>query len=720
MTTQMILVDGPVIYTEPTTGTRWYYTASENLIDDQIAVSDAYSDPYKGGNTFQPVTYIGYTVSLTGAVTPNNVFTSWMNASNPQAIPNTTLDYQLRTFNSLNSDSVFSEYLDTQSSSSDPTTFDIAVVNMSGAMPVVTQVDSVTVTPVPKTFADNVSAKIANLAQNNFLNEQLFEVDGTPGGGQIAGTFLIYTNTGSVVVGPSTGFSFADNKAHIFTDFGWDGDNFGELVEVWNSNTGLADLQLSLINANTGAVTPGWTAATEMNSITFIASQRIDPAGSGMIAVVDGTNAGGRGYNVYLINDSTASAGGAGGEIIKSLSFDYSGTVTQDARIIKSGIANEYIIEKGDGNGITLTLIDDNLNVLETYNIPASEANGTATLTPMGNGEIYVSYRTQTSSTSAYNSFVILNLQQTVELPTSPGNTDEWILSGGNWEASAEPGSIPSGYSVAGVGDFTGGGTSGILWYDAATGDTQQWLINNGAWAGTVDFGSHPGNYQIAGVGDFNGDGIDGILWTSNSGGAVQTDIWELNSNGQWQASVSPGGHPAGYQVIGVGDFTGDGTTDILWNNSSTGDVDEWQIANGQWAGSVDLGTHPGSGWTISGVGDFFGNGREDVLWTNSAASGVQTDIWQLGPNGQWTASMSPGTHPAGYQVAGIGDVTGASVADIIWFNPTTGDVDEWKISNGQWAGSVDLGTHPGNFQISGMGNFTGDGTNGILWHQNS
>jgi hypothetical protein len=200
----------------------------------------------------------------------------------------------------------------------------------------------------------------------------------------------------------------------------------------------------------------------------------------------------------------------------------------------------------------------------------------------------------------------------------------------------------------------------------------------------------------------------------------VQTDIWELNSNGQWQASVSPGGHPAGYQVIGVGDFTGDGTTDILWNNSSTGDVDEWQIANGQWAGSVDLGTHPGSGWTISGVGDFFGNGREDVLWTNSAASGVQTDIWQLGPNGQWTASMSPGTHPAGYQVAGIGDVTGASVADIIWFNPTTGDVDEWKISNGQWAGSVDLGTHPGNFQISGMGNFTGDGTNGILWHQNS
>jgi hypothetical protein len=80
-----------------------------------------------------------------------------------------------------------------------------------------------------------------------------------------------------------------------------------------------------------------------------------------------------------------------------------------------------------------------------------------------------------------------------------------------------------------------------------------------------------------------------------------------------------------------------------------TGDVDEWLIGNGKWAGSVDLGNHPGSGWQISGVGDYNGNRTSDVLWSNPGTGG--SDIWLLA-NGKWAASVSPGTHPTGYQVA--------------------------------------------------------------------
>ena len=98
----------------------------------------------------------------------------------------------------------------------------------------------------------------------------------------------------------------------------------------------------------------------------------------------------------------------------------------------------------------------------------------------------------------------------------------------------------------------------------------------------------------------------------------MQTDIWELGSNGQWVASVSPGSHPAGYQVAGIGDFTGNGTSDILWQNSATGDIDEWQIAGGKWAASVDLGAHPGN-TPVSGVGNFTGNGTSDILFHTSS-----------------------------------------------------------------------------------------------------
>jgi VCBS repeat-containing protein len=320
-----------------------------------------------------------------------------------------------------------------------------------------------------------------------------------------------------------------------------------------------------------------------------------------------------------------------------------------------------------------------------------------------------------------------------INLPhVTPSNVDEWILVDGEWAASAQPGSIPSGYQVAGTGDFTGNGTSDILWQNPTSGDTQEWLIDNGAWAGTVDLGVHPGNYQIAGIGDFFGNGIDDVLWTSpgtGPNGDTQVDIWQLGSNGQWIASVTPGLglHPPGYYVVGVDDFTGNGTSDVLWQNPTNGDVDEWQIANGQWTQSVDLGSHPGSGWTISGIGDFFGNGIDDILWTNPGTGpngDTQVDIWQLGSNGQWADSVTPGLglHPAGYQVAAVGNFAGNGTDGVLWYDPSNGNVDEWVLANkGQWATSINLGSHPGNFQIAGTGAFVnGNNTSDILWHQNS
>jgi hypothetical protein len=374
----------------------------------------------------------------------------------------------------------------------------------------------------------------------------------------------------------------------------------------------------------------------------------------------------------------------------------------------------------------------ETLSILETGTFDNLNATELAASGP--DAVIHVIYQTSTGlileESETFPTFTnIVNLDSlsspatTVVTPTAPtplpansGNTDEWILSNGQWQASAEPGSAPSGLQVAGVGDFIRGATDGILWYDPNTGDASEWKISDAGWAGTIDLGAHPGSYLIAGVGDFTGNGTDDVLWFDSSTG--QTDIWEL-SNGQWAASVSPGTHPTGYAVAGIGDFTGNGTDGILWYNASTGDTDEWQLANGKWSASVDLGSHPGSGWQIAAVGDFFDNGRDDVLWTNSSSGQVQTDIWELGSKGQWIASVSPGSHPAGYQVAGVGDFTGNGTDGILWYDPSTGDTDEWQLSNGKWAASVDLGSHPGSgWQIAGVGDFTGNGTSDILWHQ--
>ena len=717
MVAQMTPIFGPIIYTEPSSGTRYYYGATPGdmtIVNGVVYTVLAYSDPAEGEFNLQPQTYVGYTITASGAVTQDNALDSWYNADDPQNIPGLYGQSAIRPFSSIATD-LGESFVSLNNNGT--ATYSVAVVNLSGSSPTVTQVDSITVTPVAQTGNGFGTTHSSDPGSGGSQNVQIFEVEGAPANGQVQGTFIIYNSSGTVTVGPATGFNFTDGKAHVFFVGSWQ-NGFAQFVEAWNQTTGLADIQFSTINSTTGVVSHLWTAATELQSITGVGAQSVTPLGSAMIMDVDGSDAGGRGAFLFDVNDST-------GQISASLAIHYSGTVTQDAIISAiPNVANEYYVYWVDGNGLTIDLINSSLQVLETQNIAA--ANSTAFAVTLNSDELLVSYGVQSSATSSVDDFVILSTVQPpppqVTFPAvANGNVDEWILAnGGQWDASSEPGSIPSGYQAVGTGDFTGNGTSDILWQNSTTGDTQEWLISNGGWNGTVDLGAHPGNYQIAGVGDFTGTGIDDVLWTStNSNGTIATDIWELNSSGQWQASVSPGTHPAGYQVAAVGDFTGNGTSDILWYNSTTGDVDEWQIINGQWSASVDLGSHPGAGWTIAGVGDFFGNGIDDILWTNSTSSGVQTDIWELAPNGQWEASVSPGSHPAGYQVAAVGNFADTGTDGILWYNPSTGDADEWQLSNGQWSASVDLGSHPGSFQIAGTGAFVnGNATSDVLWQQ--
>ena len=178
---------------------------------------------------------------------------------------------------------------------------------------------------------------------------------------------------------------------------------------------------------------------------------------------------------------------------------------------------------------------------------------------------------------------------------------------------------VPDSWHIAGLGDFGGDGKSDILWR-SDSGQVSEWIMDGTTVvAGTVLLGGTavPDNWHIAGVGDFGGDGKSDILWRNDDG---QVSEWIMDGTTVVAGTVLLGGTavPSNWHIAGVGDFGGDGKSDILWRSDS-GQVSEW-IMDGTTvvAGTVLLGgTAVPDSWHIANVGDFSGDGKSDILWRN-------------------------------------------------------------------------------------------------------
>jgi hypothetical protein len=218
--------------------------------------------------------------------------------------------------------------------------------------------------------------------------------------------------------------------------------------------------------------------------------------------------------------------------------------------------------------------------------------------------------------------------------------------------------------------------------------------------------------YEIAPTHDFNGDWMSDILWQNSATGEV--DIWLMNGttigSGGAVATVGPG-----WSILGVGDFNGDGKADLLWQNSATGEADIW-LMNGTTITSGGAVATLGPTWHVLGVGDFNGDGDADILWQNSATGEV--DIWLM--NGSTIASGGAiATVGPTWSVLGVGDFNGDGKADILWQNSATGEVDIWLMNGRAIASGGAVASLGPTWSVHGVGDFNGDGKADLLW-QNS
>jgi hypothetical protein len=80
----------------------------------------------------------------------------------------------------------------------------------------------------------------------------------------------------------------------------------------------------------------------------------------------------------------------------------------------------------------------------------------------------------------------------------------------------------------------------------------------------------------------------------------------------------------APWAIRGLADLDGDGKTDILWHNASTGELYAWFMDGINLVGSGYLtpSTVGASTWKIVRVADFNHDGKADILWHNQGGNG--------------------------------------------------------------------------------------------------
>lgn len=228
----------------------------------------------------------------------------------------------------------------------------------------------------------------------------------------------------------------------------------------------------------------------------------------------------------------------------------------------------------------------------------------------------------------------------------------------------------------------------------------------------------------VVGVGDFSNDGRTDLL-IRHPNGLLSVYLIKSDQSGfPFEYSSYNAYVPNDWSVAGTGDFNGDGHDDIIWRNAN-GAFSEW-LAQPVGFGVNFVSNHENAStvmpqdWHVAGTGDFDGDGRDDVLWRHE--SGLVNN-WLSQPDSSFKSNANLWINPGvDWKVAGIGDFNGDGRADIIWRNDN-GAFSEWLAqANGSFMSNHDKASSmvPLDWHVAGTGDYDGDGRDDVLWRHDA
>lgn len=324
---------------------------------------------------------------------------------------------------------------------------------------------------------------------------------------------------------------------------------------------------------------------------------------------------------------------------------------------------------------------------------------------------------------------------------------------------SVDLGAVESGISNRNRLDITGGNLPDLIFQSASTGQLYIWALtgtgasvdlgtNTGCFANFFLFGGSLPTFNYIGLGDVDSDGIPDLIFQHKTTGQVYVWLLDGSANGidfntgsglkkvnnVPQAYYLFGGSLVGWRLAAIGDVSGDGIPDLIFQNNSTGQLQGWYL-DGTGA-SIDLGTRSGiksvgflfggrlDGWRLASVDDMNNDGNPDLVFQNTGngvlyvwflnGTGAGVDLNTLsGITGHGIISgyglLSGGQ---GWNLVVTGDVNGDGIPDLIFQNTSTGQLIQWNLDGS--GTSINLGNSAG---LKANGFLYGGGLGGWLLH---
>ncbi len=256
------------------------------------------------------------------------------------------------------------------------------------------------------------------------------------------------------------------------------------------------------------------------------------------------------------------------------------------------------------------------------------------------------------------------------------------------------PPTAPPAPTVTGSGvrfDFNGDGKADLLWFNTASNALSIFDMNDTSVVslGNTFAGPAPGSgWQPVASVDVNGDGFPDLMWWNNQTGELSD--WTMDGNALIQANADFDTVPdTNWKPVAAADVV-DNTSgnppawELVFQNTATGEISRWSMSGTTVVNyGGDLSTlGAGSPWQIVGAPDIDGDGKSDLLfWNNSTG---EVSYWSTDLADSRVLSFNDDIAQVAntdWHLVGSEDTNGDGHSDLLWWNASTGELSRWLMN---------------------------------------